>query len=114
MKRKITRAQLRRLLLREVRLLNEQPGKPAGDLRNQKFGDEYKKRMEREQPPGKAFGGVLDDPGQRKFMMNMDNAIFHTFYMISEAIASLQDQISKLEAKQIGKEVGMDPDDPGA
>ena len=108
MKRKLTRAQLRRLLLREVRLLNEQPKPPRGDLRNQKFGDEYKNRMERQQAPGKAFTG---DEG--KFMMNMDNALFNTFLRIDEAIASLQDQINKLEAKRLGKAAGMDPDDPG-
>ena len=101
MKRKLTRAQLRRLLLREVA--------EVAKTKNDKFMRTYSKRL---RSAGGSVGksdGSDDAPVDR----SLDAALTTTFREISEAIASLQDQINKLEAKRLGKAVGMDPYDPG-
>ena len=105
MKRKLTRTQLRRLLLREAAAFSGEVAK----MGNNKFNQVYANRL---RSAGGSVGnadGSDDAPVDR----SLDAALSTTFREISEAIASLQDQINKLEAKRLGKAAGMDPDDPG-
>ena len=116
MKRKITRAQLRKLLLREVDLLNEQDTFKAGFAKLSKGLKAMK-----DASPGPALANKLDQgDASRGSHSDIEEALQDMITSLSARIRELEKQVKELqtrtnpgEAQRLGKEAGFDPDDPG-